>query len=263
MSKRTFIFAAILAFSANANAGNISETQAKEIAGKFLSNQKKQTRADGNLSIKLAMKSTGYYAFNVANGGGFVVVASDDNAGEQVLGYADSGSITADELPANMKAWLEEYDRQIAFAESHSLQASATRSSDSKKAIEPLITALWGQDAPYYNMCPKSGTSATYTGCTATAVAQVMYLHKWPKQGNVNISYTTTIDGTRKTINVDFSQSTYNWEAMTDTYTSKSTGDAADAVALLMYNVGTASKMQYGKSGSSAYTYDAGTGLIS
>lgn len=50
---------------------------------------------------------------------------------------------------------------------------------------------------------------------------------------------------------------------MTDTYTSSSTGESADAVALLMYNVGAASQMQYGKESSGAYLNDAGTGLIS
>ena len=48
------------------------------------------------------------YVFNAANNKGFVLVSAEDNA-RAVLGYSDEGSIDAEHLPANMRAWLQMY----------------------------------------------------------------------------------------------------------------------------------------------------------
>lgn len=243
--------ATLVAMTVSAEAGNITEKQAKEIASKFLSSSQVSTRSAGSVTLQLAMKSTGYYAFNRPNGAGYVVVASSDQGCEQVLGYADGGSFSTSDMPDNMEAWLEEYDRQIAFAEAHPRQqASATMTDDSRQAIAPLVTAKWNQEEPYNGMCPQIDDANCPTGCVATAMAQVMYFHKWPKQGQGSVSYLSEYTDPAIPISVDFSQSTYNWDAMTDEYNDVSTQESKDAVALLMRDVGAASQMNYTQYGS-------------
>ena len=55
--------------------------------------------------------------------------------------------------------------------------------------VGPLIQTQWDQDAPYYNLCPGYGTNKAYTGCVATAMAQVMNYWQWPVSGTGNHSY--------------------------------------------------------------------------
>lgn len=265
MKKRLLILLSLTACLLNATAENISETEARRLATSFL-------KSTGNSSVKraasaetltLAKQSSGYYLFNRAAGNGFVVVASDDAVGEPILGYADNGAADTDDIPDNLKAWLEEYDRQIAYMEKHPNAQAATRTAESERAtIAPLVKSLWTQEAPYNTMCPKSGKQACLVGCTATAVAMVMRHHRWPERGQGSYSYAWNIGGTLTTISADFSQSVYNWDIMEDRYLLTATGEAADAAALLSFNVGVASHMQYSTSGSGAYLYDAGHGLL-
>ena len=58
-------------------------------------------------------KNACYYVFNNGHNAGFVIVAGDDCA-EDVLGYADSGSFDADNIPENMQAFLQGYAEEIA-----------------------------------------------------------------------------------------------------------------------------------------------------
>lgn len=114
-------------------------------------------------------------------------------------------------------------------------------------AVEPLCTSKWGQDAPYNNLCPfltnsEGEKEQTVTGCTATALAQILYYWKQPATGK-GTNTVTTLEG--ETLTVDFSQSTYDWANMTDTYDSSSSASACAAVAKLMYDCGIAMNMEY------------------
>lgn len=98
-----------------------------------------------------------------------------------------------------MKAWLQGYADEIAWAKSHPVIAKASRrvASAVKTPILPLVQTKWNQDypqnafAPYYGVKGSSyvysttGTEAGVeewfncaTGCVATAMAQVMNYHQ-------------------------------------------------------------------------------------
>ncbi len=51
---------------------------------------------------------------------------------------------------------------------------------ESRKPIPQLLASEWGQDAPYNNLCPKGDRGRCPSGCVATAMAQVLYYHKYP-----------------------------------------------------------------------------------
>ncbi len=251
-TKRILALAALATLAGNATfAAKITKDEAKTIASKFFSNNgtalKKAASADAALT--LAGYSSGYYAFNRGTSSGYVIVAADDRAASQVLGYADEGTIDMDNLPANLAWWLSEYDRQLAGATAS--QAAMKATADSSRAeIAPMVTSMWDQDSPYSDLCPTVGQTVCPTGCVATAMAQIMYFHKWPLQGSGSNSYSCN----GKVISVDFSQSIYDWASMTDRYNSKSTDESKAAVARLMYDAGVSVNMAYSTQSSGSST---------
>lgn len=257
-----FLLSGLFLIVANvAMADKLTEAQALAIAESFASNNAALSKStvQGANTLTLVKASTGYYAFNRGNSNGFVLVAADDLAASSVLGYADSGSFSTENMPENLKWWLGEYDRQIEFAAANAATAkSKTRVATPVYAdVAPMVTALWGQDSPYSNLCPTAYGYTCPTGCVATAMAQIMYYYKWPEQGTGSNSYTWTGAGNRRTLSVDFSKSQYDWDSMTDVYGSNSTEASEDAVAKLMYDAGVACNMEYDPNGSATYSYSA------
>ena len=190
------------------------------------------------------------YVFNAADEQGFVLVSAADNA-RAVLGYSDEGSIDAERMPANMRAWLQMYADELARAAKAPAAADAQRSVEYYPAVEPLIgNVAWNQDAPFNNHCPidPNTNQRSVTGCMATAAAQVMYHHKYPEKGTGSYSYWCGWEN----LSVDFSKATYDWDHMLPSYKNGYTQQESDAVAQLMYHVGVASNMWYGSASSGA-----------
>ena len=196
------------------------------------------------------------YVFNAIDEQGFVLVSAEDNA-RAVLGYSDEGHIDAQNIPANMRAWLQMYADELARAAKAPAAADAQRTVEYYPVVEPLIgNVAWNQDAPYNNHCPidPNTNQRSVTGCMATAVAQVMYHHKYPKKGTGTYSYWCGWEN----LSVDFSKATYDWDHMLPSYKNGYTQQESDAVAKLMYHVGVACNMWYGSSASGA---GMGTGM--
>lgn len=190
------------------------------------------------------------YVFNAVGEQGFVLVSAEDNA-RAVLGYSDEGHIDAQNIPANMRAWLQMYADELARAAKAPVAADAQRSVEYYPAVEPLIgNVAWNQNAPYNNHCPidPKTNQRSVTGCMATAAAQVMYHHKYPKKGTGSYSYSCGWEN----LSVDFSKATYDWDHMLPSYKNGYTQQESDAVAQLMYHLGVASNMWYGSSASGA-----------
>lgn len=244
-------------------ADNINEDKAKSMAQGFLQTNTRVRTAAANKPLKLAAQSTGYYAYNIGQGCGYVIVATDDNVENTILGYSDKGTFDTTRMPDNMRWWLTEYDRQVEEASKLSkeqLRSIRTRHvapATEYTEISPLLTTRWNQDAPYNDLCPVDDSGKrSMTGCVATAMAQVMNYHKWPKTGTGSNSY-DWYDG--NVLSCDFSQSTYDWDNMLDTYNESSPAEAKTAVAKLMYDVGIAVNMNYSSSASGAFSTSVAT----
>ena len=209
-------------------AAPVDEQSARRIASDFLRSKMPQvTRAaSGELSRAITGvadgDSAGIYVFNCD--GGFVVISADDEL-PSVLAYGLKNSYDAQIAPPAMQAMLEAYNHAV--NSSVKTRAAVPTHAD----ISPLIKTQWNQNTPYNKYCATESGETCPTGCVATATAQIMYYHKWPE--------------------------TFNWDAMKTTYSSDDTGEAVDAVAKLMADVGEKVYMQYGSESSSAYEYDA------
>ena len=209
-------------------AAPVDEQSARRIASDFLRSKMPQvTRAaSGELSRAITGvadgDSAGIYVFNCD--GGFVVISADDEL-PSVLAYGLKNSYDAQTAPPAMQAMLEAYNHAV----NSSVKTRATVPTHAD--ISPLIKTQWNQNTPYNKYCATESGETCPTGCVATAVAQIMYYHKWPE--------------------------TFNWDAMKTSYTSEDAGDAVEAVAKLMADVGEKVYMQYGAESSSAHDMDA------
>lgn len=235
--KKGFLVLTLL-LSATANyADNVDFNAALRIARTYVNISKKSAK---NLKTRAAATTTQqpYYVFNDDTGKGFVVVAGDDKMGE-VLAYSHEASIDMANLNPEARYLLDSY-RQV-YEELGKNKGLTTRAKTATKAtddVQPMLKSKWGQDYPY------SKQTQYVTGCVATAVAQVMYYHKWPAQGKGQESYKVTFDNTVRS--ADFTKSHYDWDNMLPDYNRRNvTTKQEDAVALLMNDVGIATNMQY------------------
>lgn len=209
-------------------------------------------------SVKLAYTAktadkADLYVFNKTDNGGYFVVSAEDGIGDVILGYCDDGSFDYEHIPDNLKYWLGEYQRQITWARENGLKNHSSRKNSFRKSkviVEPLLGDLcWDQHDPFNRMCPEEYGSHCITGCVATAMAQIMYYHKWPLHG---MGYHTNCYYDSQT--VVFANSVYDWTNMIPSYRNSFTTQQADAVALLMRDCGCSVNMKYGRTSSGAYT---------
>ena len=234
MKKVTLFFISIFSFLA-IFAGEVTEAEALQKARQFM--QGKQFTQRHLHRAPAFDKNKSFYVFNADGQNGFVIVSGDDRA-IPILGYAEQGSLDMDKLPTNVKAWLEDYARQIKALSDASIAAAPHRILGAP--VKPLLTSKWGQTAPYNNMCPMDGDYHSVTGCVATAMAQVMYYYKYPQSEVAAMP------------NYDLPATTFKWDKMKDEYYEE-TDESADAVAELMLYCGRAVDMEYSESGSFAH----------
>ena len=247
--RRSFIILSLLLSVTANHADNVDFNTALRIARTYVNVSK---TAAQNVKTRAATTATQqpYYVFNDDAGKGFVVIAGDDKMGK-VLAYSKEASIDMANLNPEARYLFDSY-RQVyeELGKNKTLTTRAGAATKTADAVQPLLKSKWGQDYPY------SKLTQYVTGCVATAVAQVMYYHKWPAQGKGQESYTVKFDNTVRS--ADFTKSHYDWDNMLPDYNRRNiTTKQEDAVALLMNDVGIATNMQYTDRASSTQSYMA------
>lgn len=261
MIKKTAISILLLMIAALSWAGPVDQQQAEENVKAFFTKQSKKgargirgisNRQKSLVLEKVSEVADAYYVFNIQDGG-FVIAAADDQV-PAVLGYTDNGSFDADDIPDNMRGYLEGMAAEIQ-AIRQGLGTGVTSNSSDRQAIAPMVTTKWRQGAPCYYQCPTIGSSYCVTGCVATAMAQVMKYHEWPKEKCQTIPsyYVSEKVGTLSALPAVV----FDWANMKDTYSTStaSTDVSAQAVAQLMRYCGQSVEMKYNTGSSSANTY--------
>ena len=258
MKLRCFLIISLVACAwFGVQAAPVSETAARGIAEKFM-----QEKGMGAISTTrpakaprhgtAAQSDAAYYVFN-GQDKGFVIVSGDDRT-LAVLGYSDIGHFDANNVPPAMQGWLDLYAEELALLDAGKVTVDAApRKENTAGAERPLLRSKWGQNAPFNFECPVIDDKYCVTGCTATAMAQIMYYHKWPAASTAIPGYTkneATYDALEAT---DF-----DWDSMQDYYDrseTETTEPANAAVARLMRYCGQAVEMNYGTSSSGANAY--------
>ena len=230
---RTLLLLTCLAVLSTAMAEPVNENQAANIASQFLA--QKSIQAPG---LKMAHKAllpsatkgaekVAYYVFNAERAqGGYVIVAGDDRA-PAVLGYSDNDKFDAKAMPEAMQELLDSYAEQINAIEDAQVDIHLT----ARRAIAPLVPAVWSQNAPYNTLLPfLSSNKHCYAGCVPTALAQVMHYYQWPATSTAIPGYTSTYNTLSFTM-PDLPPTDFDWSLMQNTYQTTDTASAAALAA--------------------------------
>ena len=245
--KRTLLFVlTVLANSVLASANPITKGQALNIASKYISNPTLSNNTPKTRSLK-ANEQPAYYIFTSSNDDKFVIVSGESKLNE-VVAYGDKMSKDESKQSPYFKQFLKDYERVVKAVRSNTIQASTTPS-QLKRKVEPLLTCKWSQYAPFNKYTPVIQGDRTPTGCVATATAQVMYHHKWPKNRPTDY-IASTGDEARMS-------STYWWDDMKDTSNKMFSSRSQQAVGVLMYDIGKAVRMRYYHKGSDSNLQNA------
>ena len=267
-------------------AERISREDAALVANNFMNVSSQNSSMKKTPAKKMVMKAVPaqeeenlYYVYENADGEGWVIVAANDVI-TPILAYSETGHFNTENMPVNVRKWMGKYNRFIQKVEKDGLVAGEETKTEWKvlrkgtkvthtPVVGPLIKTTWDQDSPYWNLCPGSGSSKAYTGCVATAMAQVMKYWEWPVKGTGSHTY-QPLDPNSKTgaqskrygeQSANFGETTYDWANMKNSYSISYTTAEATAVATLMYHCGVASEMMYGNDadeGSGTYTVNYG-----
>ncbi len=232
-------------------------------------------RVQGNSALKMPSKSgtsmklsfsmqtqkgePAVYIFDRPASSGYLIVSADDTA-TPLLGYADSGSFDANNMPPQLEWWLSEYASQIDYASANGIKNTYAPIAN-KKEIAPLVETKWNQGTPYNNLCPSVNNVKCPSGCVATAMAQVMKFWNYPEVGTGRVTATLPSGGTGEGF-INLAQKPFDWNNMIDSYSGYDyTNEQGNAVATLMQAAGYAAKMNYAPGGSGALSINAAISL--
>ncbi|MCQ2076095.1 MAG: C10 family peptidase [Bacteroidaceae bacterium] len=243
----------------NVVAQTISESKARANVLNFLTTQnttmvKARQVRQNDLSLEYTARINNtpiYYVFNHTDGG-FIIAGGDEKA-EEILCYSNHGTFDITNIAPNFKYWLDEYERQISYAFTLKKNTTISQKANENRLYVPiLLDTQWDQGKPYNSMCPKTKYTPGYTGCVATAMAQVMKYHEWPEKAHGRHSYTDYYTGTQ--YDYYFEGRQYDWNNMLNNYDTFSNEIQQHAVAQLMLDCGMAVEMGYDSDGSAAWS---------
>ena len=130
--------------------------KARQVATTFLNNN--GARSAGLTEVAVSAGFSNVYVFTTENS--FVLMAADDRV-QPILGYSLTGRFNVEDMPANKRAWIQEYSDAIRYAIDNQLRASSEVTQQWRDLAEgnpnvdrattvvaPLIQTHWSQGSP-------------------------------------------------------------------------------------------------------------------
>jgi hypothetical protein len=258
MKKITTLLLLLLLLVTTGYANPIDPEKAGEIANKFWNSNLRQANqelltlqspvrmAKAGSRINIKESDPQYYIYTPEESNGFIIVSGDDILAP-IVGYSTEAINKDCEMPAALIEWLNEYSMYVDDVRAGKIAPAQRSAKTGKTAVAPMLETTWDQSTPYNDLCPEVNGRKTPTGCTATAMAQIMKFHEWPTRPITSISWVSNITG--KPENIDLTRHTYNWDNMLPHYRNGYTAEQAKEVAQLMVDVGKAIQSSYSPEG--------------
>ena len=257
-----------------ANAENVSVKQAEMYAMRFFGQHKQYSRGTnlklvwegGAYRSRNGSDSPAFYVFNRENNKGFVIISGTD-ATRPVLAYASEGSFSTENMPDNIKVWMNALAEGVKQKEWSSMTESDgaskwERTLDVGREVD-LDTPNWDQDSPYNLKCPVLYGRHCYTGCTMTATAIVLGYHRWPDRGRgVLPKYVTGENGFRLGP-IELGEE-YKWNKMPfidNNLLDEADQEQAEAISTIMFHLGVMARADYSLRGTTAFLERMAEGL--
>lgn len=221
-------------------AENRSYSEIEQIANEFVYGSPNIKDISGMTKpLRCVKKSTSYCIF--VQDSSYVIVSSNKGL-PKILGYNRKQSFDMQNMSPALKNLLDQYDYKASHLSKTTIYNA---SSGSNEFVKPLLAGNnWTQNAPFNLKCPLVGEEHAVVGCVATAVAQVMSYHKYPKIGTgIRHSYMTY--SLKLNVHSDFN-TTYDWDNILTHYDRSETMKQNMAVSQFCFDVGVACNMNYG-----------------
>lgn len=153
---------------------------------------------------KVALNDTAFYLVNGDLGRGYVLLSGNRSI-PPVVCYYSSGNLSEENLKEDDYLWdaLNRYNRKrddttpkdfvfigsdagyVAYMENYFRWRHSY-------LVEPIIKTAWGQTSPYNNKTPLINGQRAMTGCSTTAIAQIMAHYEYPKKvGSYDVDWET------------------------------------------------------------------------
>ncbi len=253
----------------------MAEKAAKNFYYQHVNQIKNLDYADIELKLVSANRKNAqaaFYAFDINDNRGFVLVSEDDGA-KPVLAYAFKGHFNEGNMHPGQADMLEWYANQIAYIANNNIKADEKTAAQwqslleytpakgikSYRNVEPLLLTEWNQGYPYNEMCPEDNDGIAGhvpVGCVATAMGQVMKHWNYPETGTGSKTHTNWSNGGYGDITVNFANQVYNWAGIP----LKGNGQN-DELAKINFHAGVAVEMHWAPDGSGSQTGKVATAL--
>ena len=277
-TKLLFILALLLTAGIEAWAQHVTPEQAKEKASQFLKANYARTGGKRSAPAASALKTAVVfnakdtsgqpylYAVTDTRQSGFVLVSGDERF-NAVLGYSDDGTFDEQNMPDNMRVFLQGYIDEMKYLESINYQPTKAAPRRSMSNVGVLMTTTWNQRAPYNNQCPLDNSQRSATGCVATAMAQVVNYHIQNDHGPVATIAEIpgyTVPNTTITVSaIPSGTAIPSKDLLLNSYANNAGTDAQKtAVAQLMLYCGTSVQMHYAAGSSGTQTAYVANALV-
>jgi hypothetical protein len=258
----------ILNFTTSAHdEGTIDEIRARQVAMNFArENFSTPVTDDFEYALISQAGSSFFHLYQTAHS--FVLLA-DDRGMFPVVAWSEESNFDFNHIPPQISMWMDAVISKITFlrtnpsipseqvdeAWDHYGSESFTAKTKTE-IVTPFLNTTWNQGC-YYNSALPEDTLAPcghlYTGCVATAMAQVMKHYNYPKNGLGSFGYQSNYGW----IEADFENTTYDWLSM-----PVNLQDENEAVAQLMAHAAISVSSQFFYNGTGAFDFDARDALV-
>ena len=273
MRKTLVILLSALILTGYVNAGVVTPEMAALCAGSMLGADDMPLPENTGASMSAGRNGRAQYPdYYVCNkpGGGWVIVAADDRV-NPIIAYSESGSFSTEDMPSNLKWWMDGVSECINEVRDNDLKATDDVKAEWEKLLggyspertesKVIETALWYQEEPYNIYCPVATGENKHaaTGCVATAMAIVLRHNKWPAHGKGVIGGYRDEYFNAYVPSYSIDNHYYDWDnmPMSDGADSKNhwTDENKHQVAQLIHDCGVMVNMDY------SYEDGSGTGI--
>lgn len=270
----------ILFCGLNLQAKPVSLNQAQNIAKKILESQPATKSGSGQIRLiwdgeDVATKASqpAFYVFG-RDGGGFVIIAGDDNV-TPVLAISESNEFKTEGMPKNVKWWM---DRMKVYVRTAKIQSAEVRQQwasyiATKDASVPAgsvivqktrLTPEWNQGDPYNGLCPLDASSnRTITGCVALAISEILsYQAKnktemsitMPAKGTGTVGGYSVTSGYVAPASYELTTN-YDWDVIANFNAATASDEQKTKLARLIADIGAIVEAAYSKNLTSANSF--------
>ena len=199
-----------------------------------------------NKDFVLTKTTKAYYILSATDGQGYIIMSTNHNVDNNILGYSETEEWNEKIMPPALLQWLDYLEENYLPKGKSIIKPNSNKRVD----VPILMTSKWHQDSPYNDLCPiiADGNIKTAAGCVAIASAQVAYY--WRKDNPQFTAYDTPIYPYGKApVTYSIPAGTnFQWNLMRDFYTLYESDEEKEAVARLVYLIGTSTYLNYGTS---------------